>query len=294
MPARWPAPWPSSSTTSTTEAASGPAVQSGINAALANQVIGQTVSVLPGDVTFPNDPNGQPTRVQVSVFRTAGRTNAVPTLIGVLFGVRTVDIVATATAEASPANAETCVMPWTIPDKWIDNQSPPWDPDDTFTMYDNKGNLVANPTCTSPSTSPATRAITRLPIAASSSVLKANNTTKVAPSFYNPWDLPGSTGGNDYSNNIATCNSATVPIGDPMTAEPGNMVGPTAQGTADRVAQDPNAYWDTTCNCVKGSAFGVSPRVVVVPLYDPAYYAAGRAERTKRDSEGGELPRIFC
>jgi hypothetical protein len=105
--------------------------------------------------------------------------------------------------------------------------------------------------------------------------LKASNDTKVSPSFYNPWDLPGSTGASDYENNVATCNPAKVDIGKPMTTEPGNMVGPTAQGTAARIAQDPNAYWDTDCNCVKGSAFGISPRVVIVPLYDPLYYAQG-------------------
>jgi hypothetical protein len=252
---------------------SGPAVQSGINGALANNVIGSPVSVLPGDVTFPNDPSGQPTRVQVSVFRTAERANAVPTLMGVLFGVPTVNITATATAEASPANAETCVMPWTIPDKWIDNQSPPWDPADTFTMYDKKGNVVANPDVYIPGTTgydPVTDRGLEL-------ILKASNDTKVSPSFYNPWDLPGSTGASDYENNVATCNPNKVDIGQPMTAEPGNMVGPTAQGLAARIAQDQGAQWSQDCNCVVGSAFGVSPRVVIVPLYDPQYYAEGVA-----------------
>ena len=250
---------------------SGPAVQSGVNAARANRVVGSQVSVLPTDVTFPNDPSGQPTRVKVNVFRTAARSNAVPTLIGVLFGVRTVDITATATAEASPANAETCVMPWTIPDKWIDNQSPPWDPGDTFTMYDSKGNMVANPDVYIPGTTGYNPVTDRgLELA-----LKASNDTKVSPSVYNPWDLPGSSGGDDYRDNIATCNSNRVSEGNDMTQEPGNMVGPTAQGTADRIAQDPNAYWDTACNCVKGSAFGTSPRVVVVPLYDPQVFAQG-------------------
>jgi hypothetical protein len=252
---------------------SGPAVQSGINAAVANQVIGKAVSVLPADVTFPNDPSGQPTRVQVSVFRTAGRANAVPTLIGALFGVSTVDITATATAEASPANAETCVMPWTIPDKWIDRQSPPWDPADTFTMYDKKNNLVANPDVYIPGTTGYDAVIDR----GLELILKASKDTNVSPSFYNPWDLPGSTGADDYETNVATCNPNKVDVGHPMTAEPGNMVGPTAQGLAARIAQDPNARWDKDCKCVKDSAFGVSPRVVIVPLYDPQYYAQGVA-----------------
>ena len=64
----------------------------------------------------------------------------------------TADIAATATAEASPANAMTCVKPFTIPDRWIEKQTPPWDPDDTFDMYDNKGNPLADPDIYIPAT----------------------------------------------------------------------------------------------------------------------------------------------
>src|SRR5260221_262404 len=102
----------------------GPAVESAISAARSNPMMGAPPSVLPADVTFPNDPAGKPTRVAVQVFRTGARGNAIPTLIGPLFGVPTVDIGASATAEASQANAETCVKPFTIPDKWIEKQDP--------------------------------------------------------------------------------------------------------------------------------------------------------------------------
>src|SRR5262249_49373024 len=41
-------------------------------------------------------------------------------------------------------------------------------------------------------------------------------------------------------------------------------------------------YWESGanggCNCVKGSAYpGQSPRVFPIPLYDPQYYADGKA-----------------
>lgn len=266
----------------------GPAVQSAINTALANQVSGQAVSIVPADVTFPNDPTGQPTRVAVQVFRTVARNNAVPTLMGTFFGVQRVDVAANATAEASPANAETCVKPFTIPDKWIENQTPPWDPSDTFDLTDNKGKPLPNPDVyigLKPYPDPNTdyTGYNAQRDRGLQLVLKANNSTKPAPSFYNPWDLPGSTGATDYRNNIANCNTAVIPIGDPMTAEPGNMVGPTQQGTDDLVAKDPNAFWDLACNCVKGSAFGTSPRVVVIPLYDPAFYATGQQNGRNAD-----------
>src|SRR5207253_3864081 len=59
--------------------AGGPAVQSAVNAALANSVIGAAPSAMPGDVTFPAGPTGSD-RVAITVYRTAARTNAIPTL----------------------------------------------------------------------------------------------------------------------------------------------------------------------------------------------------------------------
>src|SRR5712692_5203730 len=103
----------------TDRTASGPAVVSAVNTSLRNQVINANVSVTPGDVTFPNT-NGLNDQVQVTVYRTQARGNPVPALMGVLFGVSQVDIGATATAEAAPANAMTCVKPFMIPDKYID------------------------------------------------------------------------------------------------------------------------------------------------------------------------------
>ncbi len=83
--------------------AGGPVVRSAITTAESNLVIGNTVSVQTGDVTFPLGPTGLDNRVQVNVFRTTNRSNPVATLIGPMFGINTVDIGATATAEASPA-----------------------------------------------------------------------------------------------------------------------------------------------------------------------------------------------
>jgi hypothetical protein len=253
-------------------------VQSGINAARGNLVMAGAPSVRTTDVTFPNDPTGNATRVQVNVFRTAARGNAVATLIANLIGIQNVDIVATATAEASPANAETCVMPFTIPDRWQENSNDkgqpdgPWTPTSTFDLYDSKGKLLTNPDVyTQGVTSYNGTTDKGLEI-----VLKQNNTGKVAPSMYNPWDLPGSIGGNDYRNNIENCNTAIYAIGQFMPPQNGNLVGPTKQGVDGLIAKDPNAYWDTSCNCVQGSAFGVSPRVAIVPLYDPYVYATGQ------------------
>src|SRR5436190_23513314 len=129
----------------TDRSAGGPAVQGAISAAKSNKVMTSSPAVAPPDVTFPTGPTGLNNRVQVQVYRTAGRSNPVPTLIGPIFGVPTVNINAVAVAEASPANAETCVKPFTIPDRWREASGQPWTPDSTFDMYDNKGKLLPNP-----------------------------------------------------------------------------------------------------------------------------------------------------
>ena len=124
---------------------SGPAVQNALAGATANQVMGAAVSVQPGDVTFPVDASGGSTLIRVEVHRDTARGNPLNTLIGQYFGLSTADITANATAQASPANAETCVKPWTVPDRWIERQTPAWDIDDTFSLFDNNGNPLANP-----------------------------------------------------------------------------------------------------------------------------------------------------
>ena len=74
----------------------------------------------PGDVTFPLSPDGLNNRVRVQVFRTAARQQPGADADGQFFGVTQVNIGAVATAEASPANAMTCVKPFTIPDEWVE------------------------------------------------------------------------------------------------------------------------------------------------------------------------------
>ncbi len=264
----------------TDRSASGPAVQGAINTAKANKVIAGTVSVTAADVTFLNDPSGKPTRVKVDVYRTAARSNAIPTLMGRLFGVQQVDIGATATAEASPANAETCVKPFTIPDRWIENRNPIWTTSSTFDRYygsgPNKGQVMPNadayPTASQPNYNGYS--ISRdigLPL-----TIRAGTGNNIEPSMYFSWAMPSSIGADDYRGNISGCNTTITKPGDLMIQEPGNMVGPTTQGIDDLLAKDPGAYWDTFCTCVKGSAFGTSPRVFPIPLYDPDFYQSGK------------------
>jgi len=273
----------------TDRSAGGPVVTSAINAALANRVMGTLVSVTPADVEFPTDPKGQADRVKVTVYRTSAKGNPVPTLMGQLFGVNTVDIIATATGEAAPANAMTCVKPFMIPDKWtekVDSKGTPdgpWTPDKTFDMYDSKDNLIPNGDVYIAADQTGYTGYTVANDVGKTLVLRAGTGTNINPSFYFSWKMPGDVGGDFYRDNIAHCNQATILWGTPIIQEPGDKSGPTIQGINDLINQDIGAQWDSGCNCVTGSKFSTSPRVFPIPLYDPAFYAAGKANGRPAD-----------
>jgi hypothetical protein len=248
----------------------GPAVQSAVNTSRENDVMYSDVVVGPGDVSFPLSPTGQNNRVRVQVART------INSVFGGLFGRPSMDIRAMAVAEASPANAARCLLPFMLPDRWTETTAPPWTEESTFDMYDKKGNPL-NPQdhYVSGAGEDSTGYLAERD-KGDFIVLKTDNTGKVSPSIYNPWAIPGSTGADDYREAIAGCRTGLMSTGYEMTPEPGNMVGPTVQGIEELVAQDSGAYWNEGCNCVKGSRFGVSPRIRPIPLYDPVYYENGK------------------
>ncbi len=269
----------------TDRTATGPAVQNALVAARANQVMTAEVNVEPADVTFLNDASGQPNRIRVHVYRTAERGNPVSTLMGVFFGVPTANIDAVATGEATPANAMTCVKPFMIPDKWIEHSTDngvadgPWTPDKEFDLYDKHGNPLPNPDVyIGADHVPGYTGYTVENDLGTQLVLRGGTGDQISPSFYYSWEMPGDIGGDFYRENIATCNQSVVTWGTSMTQEPGDKSGPTIQGIEALIAKDPSARWDTDCKCVKGSnTTGQSPRVFPIPLYDPYYYADGKA-----------------
>jgi hypothetical protein len=194
----------------------------------------------------------------------------VSTLIAKYFGISTANIVATATAEASPADSMTCVLPFTIPDRWVERQTAPFDPGDTFDSTPAPGDSYIGPADPATYTGYNAERDKGLQI-----TLKADNGSKVFPSFYYPSAVPGSTGAADYRWNIGHCNTNIMNFGTPYDSEPGNMVGPTNQGMGDLIGLDPDAYWDVAQKKVI-STKNPSPRVRPLPLFDPAYYWDGK------------------
>lgn len=259
----------------TNRSATGPAVQSAINAARKNGVMAATVDVKDTDVTFPVDAFGQANQVQVNVFRTVGRNNPVATLIGPLFGVSTVDITATATAQAAPADGMTCVKPFIIPDKWIENRNPPWTTSSTFDKYDNHGDLLPGVHDDYDPNGGYTAADKGTEL-----VLRAHQGNNISPTMYYSWKMPGDIGGSFYETNISTCNTSVIRASKDnpydATQEPGAMEGPTMSGLQVLWNMDPNARWDPYGGADHTGDYisdqRPSPRVFPIPLYDPDEY----------------------
>jgi len=271
----------------TDRSAGGPAVTSAIRASQMNNVMAGQVSVTPGDVEFLNSPTtGEPNRVKVSVRRTASRGNPVATMIAKYFGRVTSDIGATATAEASPANAMDCVKPFTIPDKWVEKQTPPWDASDTYDAFTNKGVPLANPDIYIPAYTSdgypdpsytGYRMFGSPNDVGTALTIRAGTGNNISPSMYFSLAMTDDTGGSDYRWNIANCNQKHYHWGDGLVQEPGNMVGPTIQGIEELIAKDPSATYNSGTHSVQGSAFGNhSPRIFPIPLYDPVFYDEGK------------------
>ena len=257
----------------------GPAVQNAIAAgsAVENGVINAQASVLPEDVSFPAI-----NQVRVRVQRSSVRGNPLTTFFAPIFGVDTVNIGAEATAEVSPANAMTCVKPFTIPDKWIERQTPPWDPTDTFNLYDNKGKPLADPDVYIPLGQPGYTGYNANTDRGALVTLKAGQGSQITPSFYFPYSIGGVSGANEYEWNIANCNTTVMDFDDLMMAEPGNMSGPTRSGIEALIAKDSLARWDTYDTKVV-SSMHPSPRVVAIPLFDPVYYETGKQNGRNAD-----------
>ncbi len=122
-------------------------------------------------------------------------------------------------------------------------------------------------------------------------ILKAGGPqTSLNPGHFLPIDLPLDTsggcsnpvGGACYRWNIGHCNGNIIQIGDLLSLEPGNMIGPTQQGVGDLIAQDPGAVWvggaggGIMGSCAPGCA-AISPRIVAIPMFDTEFYDAGTA-----------------
>jgi hypothetical protein len=104
----------------------------------------------------------------------------------------------------------------------------------------------------------------------------------VAAGQYNAVDLSDAerldATGNRYEWDIVNCNPIALGLGSIIGFHPGNLSGPTQRGVEALIAQDPDAYYDSTSQTVV-SQNPNSPRVAFQPIADPRTISPGRGSR---------------
>jgi len=238
----------------------------GLNVAI--QKTQEQVVIFPSDVTFP-----EPDKIRVVTHRTLSTGDALTIyFLKVLDPASNnlADVQASASAKVYPVSGTDCLKPWCCPDKWddVDNDSM-WDEGESYDPYitgykvpDDIGTLVT------------------LKLSNSNESPRMGWYYAVDFGAINTGD-PVITGADAYREWIAECEPYTVSIGDQLQIEPGNMVGPTAQGLAELIDADPLAQWDPVTGTVINSAYMLSPRVIKMCAFDPTL--GTQSDATGRD-----------
>ena len=186
---------------------------------------------------------------------------------------------------ATAQSPSSCVRPWAIPDKWIDNHDDPndgvWTADDTFETVDAHGNPLSDADVYVTLADPGFTGF-RLPndLGLLVTLKIADPADGMKSGFFYAVNIGAAgEGANAYRSAIAACTDTTpvhyLDFLEPLT---GNMKGPTVQGVADLINLDPSAEWDpvtkTVINsCAPSPVCGtVSPRIVNVIAFDPKWY----------------------
>lgn len=254
---------------------------------LAVQDIQRPVIITPDDVTFP-----EPYKITVTTHRAIDRNNPVTLyFLKVLGPENKGEVSAKATATIFPLYGSTCLRPFCPPDRWDDadndsvwdpadefvdqNGNDVWDPGEPLTL-DRNGNGIWDPAEFYDPYLTGYRAPDDIGTIVT---LKLRNSNKdFLASWYYAVDYgpintgdPVITGANAYRDWIAAdpCEPYIVSVGDQLQIEPGNMVGPTAQGLEDLINADPTAEWDEASGTIINSAFPTSPRIIICPAFDP-------------------------
>lgn len=215
----------------------------------------------------------------------AAHTNVLPVFFASMLGITQQGVRATATAQVTAGNSVKCIKPWGIADKWQDNSGTNeagWDQRDAF----NPGVDVYVP-----STSDGTTGFTLENDKGLQLALKGDHGSWLA-GWSNEIQFPGATGSSDYEAAITGCPSFVPEVGfyagqpcdrmedeDPargcLRVKQGVSQGPTTQGVDTLVGYDADAHWNGSE--IMDSDFAESPRIVPIPLFDPADFVVNQA-----------------
>ncbi len=253
----------------------------------------------------------------VSVYRDSDHGNALPTYLAGVFGVTSQGIRAQATATVLPANVATCVWPLAIPDNWIPIHPPepmvpaPYsalcgNPVDErcrpYAKYNYPGggllmaplDLYVPPAFSSDDFTTTAYELSELQEPMAPTGLEPHIFVGVlGPDPANPgvWQPVRRSafaavriGDGDFAGSLTACNPQRVYIGDLVPLEPAQPDWSVIANAVDELnGLDGGATWDPVSlrmrgGCATDGACGSrSPRLVLVPMFDPDLYDQTRA-----------------
>jgi hypothetical protein len=192
-----------------------------VEMAAANNVINNAVNLSSTEIFFQNSK-------QITI----QRTQAINLYFANIFGINSLNVAASASAELAHIGGTKGFRPFAIPEL-------AWNPGQIVVIKaGSKDELFTNPSFYYPVCFP--------PI------------NRGAPE----------TGASQYENRIINGFEEIAYIGDELLIEPGMMTGPTMKGVNDLLALDSDASWNGTS--IVNSDFGglSSPRVIKIPMFD--------------------------
>ncbi len=237
----------------------GAAQTAAITLAAANDVEGTPAVITASDVTV--DTANQRVTVQVPRTGSAG----IPAIFATVFGIQHTDVIATATAEASPvATGSICLRPIFVPNTILSSETPSTACGDGHTILDGNGNLTAY-------------ALGKL---GTQEVLRPTSPGgTLAPSQFYSLDLSNGTSNNGASTYSCALGTTTLlncgitpgiaACGSSYPTENGNMVGPTQQGISTLVGSTPDTWVAVGAyEQASGTITDTSPQLISAPVWD--------------------------
>jgi Flp pilus assembly protein TadG len=245
-----------------------------VQQATTNGIVGTPVTILPDDV----DVDMANRRVTVRVERTQARGNPIPTYFARLLRP-SIDVRVEATAEASSvANADGCTKPWVIPSTAFSpiGKTPCEACEDGEVLIKN-----------GKATGWAKNTLFASGQQAARYMIKPQSPhDALVPSNFYCIEMSGS-GAAAYRDAISSCADVTTQCRDTYRVEPGNMVGPTAQGVEALLGDNPHSYslqsGEHRFQSFGGDVFDTSHQLVVAPIWD-----ACNDPLFQEGSDGGE------
>ncbi len=236
------------------------AVNAAIALAAANSILGEKVAITAGDVTVASANQ----LVTVTVPRTGA--DGIPAFFLRIFGTTETDVVATATAQASPvATGSICLRPIFVPNTILSSETPAQACADGQTILGANGGM-----------SPWLQANPQL-LGALETIRPTSPSGALAPSQYYSLDFSNGSGGGASTYACALASPLAACGVSPMVAacgtsyptENGNMAGPTQSGIANLLGSSPDTYLGPGAyEHANGSVTDTSPQLVVAPVWD--------------------------